>query len=130
MWGEKTLPGLKTEGFADGKLPDVMEGAKAMGYKPEQNLYEALFATPENSKFAWPDPVAKGKANATVKALGENWFVEKALFEEYAPVRPRPPPRPRGVRRVLSATTCAACAGRWSTARRRSTASSRGTTRT
>ena len=61
-----------------------MEGAKAMGYRPEQNLYEALFATPENRKFAWPDPVAKGKANATVKALGENWFVEKALFEEYA----------------------------------------------
>jgi len=84
VWGEKPLPGLKADGYAEGRLPDVMEGAKAMGYKPEQNLYEALFATPENRKFAWPDPVAKGKANATVKALGENWFVEKALFEEYA----------------------------------------------
>jgi nitrate reductase NapA len=84
VWGEKNLPGLKAEGFADGKLPDVMEAAKAMGYKPEQTLYEALFATPENRKFAWPDPVAKGRPNATVKALGENWFVEKALFEEYA----------------------------------------------
>ncbi len=84
VWGAKPLPGLKAEGFEDGKLPDVVEGAKAMGYKPEQTLYEALFATPENRKFAWPDPVAKGKANATVKALGENWFVEKALFEEYA----------------------------------------------
>ena len=84
VWGEKPLPGLKTEGFADGKLPDVLEAAKAMGYKPEQTLYEALFATPENRKVAWPDPVAKGRPNATVKALGENWFVEKALFEEYA----------------------------------------------
>ncbi len=84
VWGEKNLPGLKAEGFADGRLPDVMEGAKALGYKPEQSLYEALFATPENRKFAWPDPVAKGRGNATVKALGENWFVEKALFEEYA----------------------------------------------
>jgi nitrate reductase NapA len=84
VWTGKELPGLKTEGFEDGKLPDVMEAAKAMGYRPEQTLYEALFATPENRKFAWPDPVAKGKANATVKALGENWFVEKALFEEYA----------------------------------------------
>ncbi|MCL4688314.1 MAG: nitrate reductase catalytic subunit NapA, partial [Burkholderiales bacterium] len=84
VWGEKPLPGLKTDGFPDGKLPDVLEGAKAMGYKPEQTLYEALFATPENRKFAWPDPVAKGRPNATVKALGENWFVEKALFEEYA----------------------------------------------
>jgi nitrate reductase NapA len=84
VWGEKPLPGLKAEGFADGKLPDVLEAAKAMGYRPEQTLYEALFATPENRKFAWPDPVARGKPNATVKALGENWFVEKALFEEYA----------------------------------------------
>lgn len=84
VWGEKPLPGLKAEGFADGRLPDVLEAAKALGYKPEQSLYEALFATPENRKVAWPDPVAKGRPNATVKALGENWFVEKALFEEYA----------------------------------------------
>jgi nitrate reductase (cytochrome) len=84
VWGEKPLPGLKTEGFDDGRLPDVIEAAKVLGYGPEQSLYEALFATPENRKFAWPDPVAKGKANATVKALGEDWFVEKALFEEYA----------------------------------------------
>jgi nitrate reductase NapA len=55
-----------------------------MGYDPEATLYDALFARPENKAFAWPDPVAKGKANSTVKALGEKWFVEKALFEEYA----------------------------------------------
>ena len=54
-----------------------------MGYTPDSTLYEVLFARPENRKVAWPDPVAKGHGNATVKALGENWFVEKALFEEY-----------------------------------------------
>ena len=33
-----------------------------MGYTPEQTtLYDALFATPENRKFAWPDPVATGR---------------------------------------------------------------------
>ncbi len=84
VWGEKALPGLKLEGYADGKLPDVMADAQAMGYKPETTLYEALFARPENKAFAWPDPVAQGKSNSTVKALGESWFVEKALFEEYA----------------------------------------------
>jgi len=84
VWGEKALPGLKVEGYEDGKLPDVLAAAKAQGYDPEATLYDVLFARPENKAFAWPDPVAKGKSNATVKALGENWFVEKALFEEYA----------------------------------------------
>ncbi len=84
VWGEKPLPGLKDPAFPEGRLPDVLAAAKAMGYSPEQNLYEVLFATPENRKVAWPDPVAKGHGNATVKALGESWFVEKALFEEYA----------------------------------------------
>ena len=84
VWGEKVLPGLKVEGFPEGKLPSVLDAAQAMGYAPDATLYDVLFATPENRKVAWPDPVAKGKDNATVKALGEKWFVEKALFEEYA----------------------------------------------
>ena len=83
VWGEKKIPGLKAEGFADDTLPDVIAEAAKMGYTPESTLYEVLFARPENRKFAWPDAVAKGHGNATVKALGENWFVEKALFEEY-----------------------------------------------
>jgi nitrate reductase (cytochrome) len=83
VWGEKTIPGLKVEGYVDNKLPDVLAEAGKMGYTPESTLYEVLFARPESKKFAWPDPVAKGHGNATVKALGENWFVEKALFEEY-----------------------------------------------
>jgi nitrate reductase NapA len=83
VWGEKKIPGLKAEGFADDTLPDVLAEAGKMRYTPDATLYEVLFARPENRKFAWPDPVAKGHGNATVKALGENWFVEKALFEEY-----------------------------------------------
>jgi nitrate reductase NapA len=83
VWGEQAIPGLKTDGFPDGKMPDVLADAGAMGYRPDMTLYEALFARPENTKVAWPDAVAKGHPNATVAALGEKWFVEKALFEEY-----------------------------------------------
>jgi nitrate reductase (cytochrome) len=84
VWKEQAIPGLKDEGFEEGKLPDVMAAAQEMGYRPEMTLYEALFETPENKAFAWPDPVAKGHDNHTVKHLGVDWFVEKALFEEYA----------------------------------------------
>ncbi len=83
VWGEKTIPGLKADGFNDNTLPDVLAEAEKMGYRRDMTLYDVLFARPENKKFAWPDPIAKGHNNATVAALGENWFVEKALFEEY-----------------------------------------------
>ncbi len=83
VWGEKVLPGLKADGFADGKLPSVLGDIAALGYTPDSTLYDVLFARPENKKVAWPDPVAKGHANATSQALGENWFPEKALFNEY-----------------------------------------------
>ena len=83
VWGEKPLAGLKADGYPDGKLPDVLADAAAFGYTPDSTLYEVLFARPENRKVAWPDPIAKGHANATVQALGENWFPEKALFDEY-----------------------------------------------
>jgi nitrate reductase NapA len=83
VWGEQKIPGLKAEGFEDGKLPDVMAAAQAMGYNPESTLYDALFATADNKKFAWPDPVAKGHPNHTADLLGDGWFPEKAMFEEY-----------------------------------------------
>ncbi|MDR0250221.1 MAG: nitrate reductase catalytic subunit NapA [Burkholderiales bacterium] len=85
VWGELPLPGLKVEGFPDDKLPSVLEEAKKMGYNENMTLYEALFATPDNKKFKWPDPVAKGTENSIVNLLGDGWFVEKALFEEYRP---------------------------------------------
>ncbi|MCG6867672.1 MAG: nitrate reductase catalytic subunit NapA [Gammaproteobacteria bacterium] len=84
VWGEHDIPGLKAEGFADGKLPDISKQAKEMDYTGEETLYEVLFATPANRKVAWPDPVAKGHANHVAELIGEGWFPEKALFEEYA----------------------------------------------
>jgi nitrate reductase NapA len=86
VWGEKAVGGLKADGFTDGTLPDVLAEARSMGYSGDSSLYDVLFATEANRKFAWPDPVANGHANGTVEALGEKqpWFVEKALFEEYA----------------------------------------------
>jgi nitrate reductase NapA len=84
VWGEKSVPGLKAEGFEEGRLPGVLDEARRMGYSPDDTLYDVLFATPDNKKYAWPDPVAKGHDNHTVKVLGEAWFPEKALFEEYA----------------------------------------------
>lgn len=83
VWGEKKIPGLKAEGFADNTLPDVLAEARQMGYSPEATLYDVLFATPENKKVAWPDPKLRGKLNGTAEALGDKWFVEKALFNEY-----------------------------------------------
>ncbi len=82
-WGQHSVPGLSAAGFEDGRLGSVLEQAKGMGYKPEDTLYDVLFATPEALKFSWPDPVAAGRRNGTVEAAGIDWFPEKALFEEY-----------------------------------------------
>ena len=84
VWGEQKITGLKSKGFEDGKLPDVMAAAASMGYSPEDSLYKVLFENDFAKKFKWPDAVAKGHDNSTVKDLGVDWFVEKALFEEYA----------------------------------------------
>jgi nitrate reductase NapA len=84
VWGEQKVPGLKVKGFSDGKMPDVLNSARNMGYKPSDTLYDVLFAHKRNKKYAWPDPVANGHDNHTVSLLGDDWFVEKALFEEYA----------------------------------------------
>ncbi|MBU1215626.1 MAG: nitrate reductase catalytic subunit NapA [Gammaproteobacteria bacterium] len=81
VWGEQKIPGLKTEGFEDGKLPDLLSGS---GYSPDATLYDVLFATETNRKFKWPDAIAKGHDNHTATLLGDHWFPEKALFEEYA----------------------------------------------
>ena len=83
VWGEQTVPGLKAEGFEDGKLPDVTAAAYEMGYKPDTTLYEVLFANEANRQVKWPDPVAKGHDNHTCDLLGDGWFPEKALFDEY-----------------------------------------------
>jgi nitrate reductase NapA len=81
VWNEQPLPGLKADGFEDGKLPDVLAEAKAMGYDPEQTLYEVLFARPEMTKVKWPDPIANGHPNDVAEDFG--FFVHKALWNEY-----------------------------------------------
>ena len=83
FWGEQKVPGLKVDGYEEGKLPSIMADAQKMGYAPEDSLYKVLFATPDNLKVKWPDPVAKGHDNHVVKLLGDGWFPEKALFNEY-----------------------------------------------
>ena len=83
VWGEQPVPGLKAEGYPDGKLPDVLAEAGKMGYSPDDTLYDVLFATQEARSYKWPDPVAKGHDNHTAKELGVDWFPEKALFQEY-----------------------------------------------
>jgi nitrate reductase NapA len=85
VWGEQPLPGLEADGYEKGKLPSVLDGAAALGLKPETTLYEALYATPKNAAVKWAgDPVAGGHENHTVIHAGIDWFPEKALFEEYA----------------------------------------------
>lgn len=83
FWGEQQVPGLKAAGYDDGKLPNVLTDAQKMGISPEATLYEVLFATAENKKYKWPDPVAKGHGNHVADLLGDGWFPEKALFQEY-----------------------------------------------
>ncbi len=83
FWGEQSVPGLKADGFPDGKLPSVLDEAVKLGYTPEASLYDVLFATPENKKYKWPDPIAKGHDNHVVRLLGDGWFPEKALWQEY-----------------------------------------------
>ena len=84
VWTAQSVPGLQAAGFEDGGLPDVLEQAQAMGYSPHDTLYDVLYATEANRGFSWPDAVSEGYDNATVEHAGVDWFVEKALFEEYA----------------------------------------------
>ncbi len=82
-WGEQKVPGLKEEGFEDGKLPNILPAAQKMGYKPDMTLYEVLFARPDNVKVQWPDPAYDCKINSTAQPSKLKWFPEKALFNEY-----------------------------------------------
>jgi nitrate reductase NapA len=81
VWRELPLPGLDADGFEDGKLPDVLAEAEALGYDPEQSLYEILFASEKLTSHQWPDPIAEGHPNDIAEDFG--FFVHKALWEEY-----------------------------------------------
>jgi nitrate reductase NapA len=81
VWKEQPLPGLKEAGYEDGKLPSVLEAAAALGYRPEQTLYDALFASEASKAVKWPDPIAQGHPNDVAEHFG--FFVHKALWQEY-----------------------------------------------
>jgi nitrate reductase (cytochrome) len=82
VWKEQSLPGLPAkDGFAEGKLPNVLADAGKMGYDPEMSLYDALFATKKNMSYKWPDPIADGHPNDMAEHFG--FFVHKALWQEY-----------------------------------------------
>lgn len=78
-WGELPLAGVK-----DNKLPSVLEEAKKMGVADGATLFDVLYAPAGiRAKAVWPDPKYPGELNATGKALGLDYFPEKALFTEY-----------------------------------------------
>lgn len=81
VWKEHSLPGLEDADFPKDQLPSVLEEAVKMGYRPEQTLYEVLFATPEAKAVKWPDPIANGHPNDIADDCG--FFVHKALWNEY-----------------------------------------------
>ncbi|MDO8281534.1 MAG: nitrate reductase catalytic subunit NapA [Thermodesulfovibrionia bacterium] len=72
-------------------LPDVLEKAKAMGYKETDTLYDVLFANNEAKAYKWPDPVGQGFMNSEAGGdkrdvegfKGYGFFLQKYLWEEY-----------------------------------------------
>jgi nitrate reductase NapA len=107
--------------------------AELLAKKPEykgKTLFDVLYKNGKVNKF----PVADlTKVNASTSGLhqrreqGLGFYLQKGLFEEYAEFG-------RGHGHDLAPSTpttrCAACAGRWSTARKRCGASARVTTLT
>ena len=89
VWKEWKLP--------DGTvLPNVLDEAKKMGYSPEDNLFDVLFANDYYRSFKWPDPIAEGHGNTEAEGdkrnvvgtdgkpfKGYGFFIQKAAWEEY-----------------------------------------------
>jgi nitrate reductase NapA len=72
-------------------LPDVLDSARAMGYKETDTLYEVLFANEQAKKYTWPDNIGKGFQNSEAAGdkrdvegfKGYGFFIQKYLWEEY-----------------------------------------------
>lgn len=78
----ETWKAQKSGGKQD--LPDVLEAAKAMGYKESDTLFDVLYAGMDSVKECpWPDPKYPGTHCCTAEAMDAKWFPEKALFTEY-----------------------------------------------
>ncbi|WP_456381219.1 nitrate reductase catalytic subunit NapA [Hydrogenimonas sp.] len=89
LWGEATIKGGK-------KLPNVIEKAKAMGYKEDTTMFEILFANDYYRSFKADDPIMEDFDNSEVFGDSRNvvgsdgkvfkgygFFIQKALWEEY-----------------------------------------------
>ncbi|PCI29678.1 MAG: periplasmic nitrate reductase subunit alpha [SAR324 cluster bacterium] len=63
-------------------LPDVLPGAKEMGYSPEDTLFKVLFEN-EGKKYKYDanSEVANGHKNHIAEDMG--FFAQKAIWEEY-----------------------------------------------
>jgi len=90
VWGAQPIPGL------EGGLPDVIADAEAMGYSPNDTLYDVLFANEKAKSFAWPDKIGEGFQNTEAEGdkrnvegsdgkpfKGYGFFMQKYLWEEY-----------------------------------------------
>lgn len=90
VWGAQNIPGLT------GGLSDVMKEASAMGYSPDDTLYDVLFANKEAKSYPVDDPIGEGYQNS--EAMGDSrqvegsdgkpwegygFFIQKYLWEEY-----------------------------------------------
>lgn len=77
-------------------LPDVTGAAVALGYSPDDTLYDVLFATKEAKTFGPDDPIGKGFSNTEArgdkrgvigsdgkKFEGYGFFIQKSIWEEY-----------------------------------------------
>ena len=72
-------------------LPDVLDKARAMGYKDTDTLFDVLFANKEAKSYQWPDPVGTGFMNSEAGGdkrdvegfKGYGFFIQKYLWEEY-----------------------------------------------
>ena len=83
MEASRTLPGLKADGFEDGKLPDVLEEAEKWVIRRSDSLYRVLFATRTTRRSSGRIPWPKGMTITLSRPWARTGFPEKALFEEY-----------------------------------------------
>ncbi len=77
-------------------LPNVVNAAQRMGYKPTDTLFDVLFANKEARGYKWPDPIGKGFYNTEAEGdkrnvagsdgkpfKGYGFFVQKYIWEDY-----------------------------------------------
>ena len=106
----------KAEGFEDGRLPDVLAEAERAGLHARRpRSTKCCSRRRRTGKVEWPDPIAKGKPERhRRRTLGDDLVPREGAVRGVRRVRPRPRATTWRPSTSTSATTCAACAGRWS----------------